>query len=250
MEEIKVIKTLEALKATKPNSEWVSFTKREIVSKQFEATTTTAIFTSIFNTIGAAFETPKVLMPVLSSLIVAVFGFAIITAQGTLPGDNLYSLKQAYESVKISMMSPAAQAVAKVEQANDRLSELDRISKVSENQGKKLAAGIVEVQKALSVASAQLEKLPESQKAELVQSIVSKISKIEETTNASIMSDDSEDYQTFYKILAESEIKEFEANIDNLTATQKSLLNLAKESFDVSKYSEAVEILYQIQPTE
>jgi hypothetical protein len=64
------------------------------------------------------------------------------------------------------------------------------------------------------------------------------------------MSDESEDYQTFYKILAESEIKEFEANINNLTTDQKSLLEQAKEYFAVSSYNQAVETLYQIQPSE
>lgn len=239
------------MKSVKPNSQWVSFAKKNIMMKQFEESVETrATFASIFNTIGHAFETPKVLMPVLSGLIVAVFGIAIVTSQDTLPGDNLYSLKQVYETARISMLSPEAQAVAKVEQADTRLTELDKISKESENQGKKLAAGIVEVQKALSVASAELSKLPESQKAELVQNIVSKISKIEKTTNASIMDNESEDYQTFYKILAESEIKEFEANINNLTAAQKSLLKHAKESFDVSAYSTAIEMLHQIQPAE
>ena len=249
MEEIKVIKNLEAMKAVKPNSQWVAFSKKNIMTKQFEETSTVTTFASIFNTIGSAFETPRVLMPVLSGLIVAVFGFSIITSQ-TLPGDGLYSLKQAFETVRISMLSPEAQAVAKVEQADTRLTELDKISKESENQGKKLAAGIVEVQKALSVASTQLSKLPENQKAELVSNIVSEISKIEKTTNASIMSDESEDYQTFYKILAESEIKEFEANINNLTTDQKSLLEQAKEYFAVSSYNQAVETLYQIQPSE
>ena len=249
MEEIKVIKNLEAMKAVKPNLEWVAFSKKNIMTKQFEETSTVTTFASIFNTIGSAFETPKVLMPALSGLIVSVFGFAMITAQ-TLPGDNLYSLKQAVETARISFMSPEAQAVAKVEQADTRLTELDKISKESENQGKKLAAGIVEVQKALSVASTQLSKLPENQKAELVSNIVSKISKIEKTTNASIMSNESEDYQTFYKILAESEIKEFEANINNLTADQKSLLEQAKEYFAVASYNQAVETLYQIQPSE
>ncbi|MFA5433014.1 MAG: DUF5667 domain-containing protein, partial [Candidatus Paceibacterota bacterium] len=192
MEEIKVIKNLEAMRAVKPNSEWVSFAKKNIMTKQFEEPTAIATFASIFNTIGHAFETPKVLMPVLSGLIVAVFGFSIVTSQ-TLPGDGLYSLKEAYESVRISLLSPEAQAVAKVEQADTRLVELDKISKESENQGKKLAAGIVAVQKALTVASTQLSKIPESQKAELVSNIVSKISKIEKTTNASIMNSESED---------------------------------------------------------
>jgi hypothetical protein len=148
------------------------------------------------------------------------------------------------------MLSPEAQAVAKVEQADTRLSELDKIYKESENQGSKLAAGIVEVQKAIAAASKELTRLPENQKAELVSNIVSKISKIEKTTNASIMNEESEGYQEFYKFLAASEIKEFESNIDNLTASQKSLLEKARESFSVSEFNEALEILHQIQPTE
>lgn len=243
-----MIKKLESLKGTKPNAEWVSFAKREIVGKQFEKEITRSVFVSVLDTIGSAFETPRVLVPVLASLIVGVFGFALVTSQNTLPGDGLYSLKQAGEELRMSFMSPADKAVAQVEQADQRLSELDKITEESQNQGKKLAAGIVEVQKALVVASKQLSKLPENQKAELVGNIVSKINKIEKTTNASIMSNDSEDYQAFYKSLAESEIKELEANAKSLTAKQTDLLNQAKESFDVSNYVKAVETLYQIQP--
>ena len=106
------------MRAIKPNSQWVSFSKRNIMTKQFtETVAPAATFASIFNTIGHAFETPKVLMPVLSSLIVAVFGFAIVTSQA-LPGDGFYSLKQAYETTRISLLSPEAQAIAKVLQAD------------------------------------------------------------------------------------------------------------------------------------
>jgi len=248
MEEIQLIKKLESLKGTKPNTEWVSFAKRDIIGKQFEKETTTAVFASILNTIGSAFETPKVMIPVLASLIVAVFGFALVTSQNTVPGDGLYSLKQAYEQARISFMSPEDRAVAQVEQADQRLSELDKITEESQNQGKKLAAGIVEVQKALVVASKQLSNLPEKQKAELVGNIVSKINKIEKITNAAIMSNNSEDYQAFYKSLAQSEIKDFESNVKNLTANQKNLLTQAEESFKISDYANAVELLHQIQP--
>lgn len=249
MEEIQLIKKLESLKGTKPNNEWVSLVKRDIIGRQFEAESTA--FNDILNGIGSIFETPKIFAPVLSVMLVAVFGFALVTAQNTLPGDGLYSLKQAYEGARISVMSPEDKAVAQVEQFNERLSELDKITEESENQGKKLAAGIVEVQKALVVASKQLSKLPEGQKTELVNDIVSKMAKIEKTTNAAIVSEDNEeDYQEFYKFLAESEIKELDANIENLTINQLNLLAQAKESFDVSDYIQAVEILYQIQPAE
>jgi hypothetical protein len=247
MEEIQLIKKLESLKGTKPNIEWVSFAKRDIIGKQFEREAKASVFVSIFNTISSVFETPRVLVPILSSLIVAVFGFALVTSNA-LPGDQLYSLKQTYEDIRISFMSPEDRALAQFDQADKRLSELDKMTEGSENQGSKLAAGIIEVQKALVVASKQISKLPEKQKAELVSNIVSKINKIEKTTNAAIMSDKSEDYQAFYKFLAESEIKELEANAENLTEEQNAFLIQAKESFAVGDYSLAVEALYQIQP--
>jgi len=249
MEEIQLIKKLESLKGTKPNTEWVSSAKGLILSRQFEKESNMAVFASILNTIGSAFETPRVLVPILSALIVGVFGFALITAQ-TLPGDGLYSLKQAYETARISLLSPEARAVAQMEQADKRLNELDKMAEGGENQGKKLAAGIVEVQKALVVASKQLSKLPEDQKAGLVENIISKISKIEKTTNASIIDNKSEDYQALYKFLAFNQIKEFEANVKNLTDNQLVLLKQAEESFKVSDYVKAVEVLYQIQPKE
>jgi len=249
MEEIQLIKKLESLKGTKPNTEWVSLAKGRILSRQFEKESNMAVFASILNTIGSVFETPRVLVPILSALIVGVFGFALITAQ-TLPGDGLYSLKQAYETARISLLSPEAKAVAQMEQADKRLNELDKMAEGGENQGKKLAAGIVEVQKALVVASKQLSKLPEDQKAGLVENIISKISKIEKTTNASIIDNKSEDYQALYKFLAFNQIKEFEANVKNLTDNQLVLLKQAEESFKVSDYVKAVEVLYQIQPKE
>lgn len=248
MEEIQLIKKLESLKGTKPNTGWVSLAKGQILSRQFEKETNMVTFASILNTIGSAFGTPRVLVPVLSSLIVGVFGFALITAQNTLPGDGLYSLKQACETATISFLSPENKAVAQLDQVDKRLTELDKITEGSENQGKKLAAGIVEVQKALVIASKQLSKLPENQKAELVGNIVSKISKIEKTTNASIMNNESEDGQAIYKFYALNLIKELETNAKNLTENQLALLNQAEESFTVSDYVKSVEILYQIQP--
>lgn len=247
MEEIQLIKKLESLKSTKPSAQWASFAKREIMSRQFEKEASGATLASVINAVGSIFETPKVFAPVLAGTIVAVFGFALITAQ-TVPGDGLYSLKSAYEEVAISLLSPEQRAVAQVERADKKLSELDKMAEASENQGK-LAAGIAEVQKALVAASKELAKLPEGQKAELVTNIVSKITKIEKTTNAAIMNEENEEnYQEFYKFLAESEIKELEANIKNLTSAQLDLLAEAMESFANDDYAGALEIIYQIQP--
>ncbi len=244
MEELKIIKKLESLKGTKPNAEWVLSAKRDIISKQFEKAPSVT-FASFINTI---FSAPRVMVPAFASIIVALLGFTVYTAQSAMPGDRLYAVKQATEDLQMSVLSPQAQSVAKVNQAEERLSELDNITKQSENQGNRLAAGISEVKKALSVASKELANVPENQQAAMVGQIVSKISKIEKTTNASIIDDKSSDYQALYKSFADSQIKELETNENNLTAEQKNLLLNAKESFSVGDYSKAIEFIYQIQP--
>jgi len=248
MDELKLIKQLESLKGIKPNQNWVAFSKGTILSKEFEKQTT---FESLFEGIGHAFATPRYVAPVLASLITLIFGTALITAQAgnAVPGESLYSLKQVVENAQMAILSPEDQSIARVSQLDKRLSELDRITKESENQGKKLVAGIAEAQKALVVASKELAKLPASEeKVQLVGSIVSKIEKIEKTTNAAIMQNSSEDYQAFYKFLALSEIEELEANEKNLTKEQLALLIEAREAFDLGNYIEAVETIYKIQP--
>lgn len=245
MEEIKLIKKLESLKELKPSENWVFCAKGNILANQFEKDASVS-FASVFNYL---FSSSRVMVPALCSVITLVFGFGVYTAAAnSMPGDRLYAVKHAIENVKMSMKSGVAQSVAKVNQAEQRLTDLDNITKQSENQGNRLAAGISEVQKALSVASKELKNIPESQKAGLVENIVSKISKIEKTTNASIIDNESSDYQEIYKLFIESEIKELTNNENNLTDEQKDLLSQAKESFDVHDYNKAVELIYQIQP--
>lgn len=251
MEEIKLIKKLESLKEVKPNRDWVSFAKREVLSKQFEKEERSLAFISFINKVSSVFETPKVFAPVLSGLIFSVFGFAVITAQNTVPGDSLYSIKKTCDQMRLSFMTSEEQTVARVKQVDQILVQLDKISKEGENQSKKkLEASMNEAREALAVVSKELTKLPESQKAELVQQVVSRVSEVERTTNASIMSDDNEDYQAIYKFFIESEIKNLESNENNLTEEQFSLLEQAKESFLIGNYLEAMEAIYQIQPKE
>jgi hypothetical protein len=250
MDELNLIKKLESLKEIKPNNDWVVFTKREVLSKQFEKEEILFSFESLINKIAYVFETPKVLAPVLSGLIVAVFGFAIITAQGTNPGDNLYSIKKTCDQMKMSFMTPEEQTVARVKQVDQILVQLDKISKAGENKNRKLEASIVnEAREALTVVS----KLSEDKKVELAQRVISGVSKFEGTSNASLISDDNEDYQTLrdiYKLSVEGEIKNLESNENNLNEKQLSLLEIAKENFLIGNYLEAMETIYQIQPKE
>jgi hypothetical protein len=247
MDEMKLIKKLELLKEVKPNTEWVAFSKREIVSQYFEKEETVSILTTFVSTVAKAFETPKVFAPVLSAMIVAVFGFALVSSQSTMPGDNLYSLKKAYDGVVMSFLSSEDAAVAKVKYADAVLAQLDKITKEGENSVRNIEASVEEAKKAIVVASREISKVPDSQKAELAGQLVSRLSEVEESTNASIMDNGSEN---IYSIFIESEIDRLETNQINLTSEQLDLLNQAKESFAISDYISAMDYIYQIQPKE
>ncbi len=243
MEEINIIKKLESLKETKPNSEWVAFAKRDILSKEFVKEKESFSFTTFISTLSHAFETPKVLAPVLSGMIVVVFGFALVSSQNTMPGDNLYSLKKAYNQVATSLLPADQQAVARINQADELLAQLDSIAKSNDNGN--IEATTEEVKKAISVASREITKVSEEQQGELAGQLVSRVSEVEKTTNASIM--DSESEEIIYSVFIKSEIKEFEGN-DNLTESQLELLNNAKEYFELGDYASAMTALYSIQP--
>jgi hypothetical protein len=148
MEEINIIKKLESLKEIKPSNEWVISAKKDILSKKFVKEEKPPIFATFISTCSHIFETPKVLAPVLSGMIVVVFGFALISSQSTMPGDSLYSLKKAYNQIATSLLPADKQAVARINQADKLLAQLDSISKSSDNTNRNIEAGMEEVKKA------------------------------------------------------------------------------------------------------
>ncbi len=236
MDEFTLIKRLESLKTIKPDRDWACSVKSQILNQEFEQKPS---FSFIFS--------QKRLVQAFASvaIVLAIMPFAF--AKDALPGELLYGFKKVNESIKYAfIVSEDQKSVAQLE---TRLNELDKISaEPGQNQGKKLAAGIKETKQALSKASQELAKVPESQRAELVTKIVNQISAIEEKTNAAIITTEEKEYQDIYKFFIANEIKEIEAREANLNQEQKDSLSKAKELFDQEKYSEAMELLYQIQP--
>jgi len=162
-----------------------------------------------------------------------------------LPGERLYGLKKAGETIKYAFEQD--KSAVQLEKVQSRLVELDRITEQSENQGYKLAAGIKETKQAVNKATKELSKIPESQKAAMAEKIITQITAIEKKTNAAIM-DTDKDYQDLYKFYVENEIKEFEQNQENLNEEQLELFLKAKELIEQEKYSEALEKILEIQP--
>lgn len=249
MDEFTLGKKLQNLQTIKPNTEWVAFNKAEILGKEFEAERAWS-FEESFSTISSVFKVPR-LASVYAGFALVVFGVfgTSLAARNAMPGDPLYAVKQTEENIKMAMiMSPEQKTVAQVDQASNRLDELDKVSKQTNNETQKIAA-INETKKAVAEAAKEITKLSADQQASLIGKLATKIQDVEKTSNAAIMDKDEPSFDSIYKFLAESEIKEFDANIKNLTTKQKDLLQQAKDSFDVSKYSEALDTLYQIQPT-
>ncbi|MDD5752958.1 MAG: hypothetical protein PHI45_02660 [Candidatus Pacebacteria bacterium] len=235
MDEFTLIKKLESLKANKPDANWVVLAKSNILSQDFEKQSF-----SLFN-----YLKQSKLVPAFASVLMVLFVAPFIFAQNALPGEKLYTFKKIGETIKYSLQQD--KSVAQLEQVQVKLGELDRITEQSENQGYKLAAGIKETKQALTKATKDLASVPEPQKAELVGQIVNQITAIEKKTNAAIMDTDKE-YQALYKFFVENEIKEIELRQESLSEEQLKIFNQVKDLFAEEKYSEALEMIYQIQP--
>lgn len=235
MEEFTLIKKLESLKKVQANDNWAVLAKSKILSQEFEKQSFS---------LSSYFKQPR-LASALASFLILFSVTPFIFAQNALPGERLYGLKKVGETVKYAFEQD--KSAVQIEKAQSRLNELDRITKQSENQGQKLAAGIKETKQALTKATKELSKVPESQKAEIAQKIITQITAIEKKTNAAIM-DTDKDYQDLYKFFVENEIKELEEKQENLNEEQLVLFLEAKDLIEQEKYSEALELIYEIQP--
>jgi len=248
IDEFNLIKKLQKMQSVKPSQEWVDFNKSQIINKEFEKKQS-ASFQEIISSVRSLVSFPK-LATIYTAITMIVFsGFGIVIAsKNSVPGDALYIVKQAEEKIKIAMIvSPEQKTAAQIAQVSARLEELDIVSKQADNQEKKIAA-LNETKKAVVRATKEIAGLSKNEQASLISALAGKIQEVEKTANAVIMEKENPNFESIYKFLAESEIKEFEANEKNLTEKQKSLLDQAKEFFEVNKYSEALDLLYQIQP--
>ena len=251
MDEFTIAKKLQSLQSVKPTENWVALNKADILAKQFEKDKAWSISAKeAISILNGFFQTPR-LAPIYASLAVVIFStFGVVLAsRQAMPGDPLYAVKQTEEKIQMAMiMSPEQKTVTQVDQVSTRLDELNTVSQqAANNPGKKLAV-LNETKKAVVEATKEIAKLSEAQQANLIGKLAAKIQTVEKNTNAAIMDKDEPSFESIYKFLAESEIKEFESNEKNLTLKQKNLLKQAKEFFVVNKYSEALDVLYQIQP--
>ncbi len=234
-----IIKRIQTLKQVKPNSDWVSFAKKDILSRIPEEEPS---FDWKKIKIANVFSFP-VLKPVAISLAVliffSVFGGTFWITKNTRPGDSFYSLKLSYQNVGTHFlpqeqkpqvhMEYASQGIVDLEKAkgdedNKGISEAakivaDNISKAAntlqeiKEPAKKFSAGMNCVKQASKIEKglAKEKEVASSQSQEKISEVEKLTKETKENIFATLMKDSEEnsDYRTMVENL-QKEIEEYE----------------------------------------
>ncbi|MCK9577965.1 hypothetical protein M0R01_00535 [bacterium] len=242
MTEYEIIKKLELMKKIEPNEDWAVFSRQNIISKTFEPEPSVGLKDNIIELFGMAFNRPRLAFA-YSLLFLALFGGAIVVANGTYNNGGFSQLASVISGIKIEKPQTPEEKLLAVIQATE--TEMDKIIAESKEKGE----GKVETKKVLADASERLKSLPDDQKVKFAGTVVAKVKTLEKNTNAVIMDEREPLVQEFYQVIAENEIKELEANAKNLNEEQQTILNKAKDFFALKKYADALEELYKIKPS-
>lgn len=235
MTEKELIVKIQELRQITPKKEWVFLTKREILGEP-----ETQPKVSWLEVFSRFFFQYKLALASLVLIVVAVLTFGF--SQNAVPGDFLFALKKATERAQTAFLSQDEQLKNRLELANKRLEELNKIAE--QNQAKKLAPAIEEYQASVS----QVAKLAAGiKKAEEARKLVPEIKKLEgNLQNLKTYGVEIGDTENIYKPIFEVWIKDLESR--TLTEEQQKFLTEAKESYEAGDYPNTLYILMQIQP--
>jgi len=163
-----------------------------------------------------------------------------ISAQNSLPGDLLYSIKKITERSQAIFVSEEGKPMAQLELTNKRLEELNQI--VQNNEVKKLASAISEFQANVSETAKNLAKVGKVDKeiVDQIKKFEENKGKVEKVLATKILSEETK--ESLDKVWAEILIKDSEGR--TLTERQELLLVGAKEDFELGNYDLALEKIW------
>lgn len=235
-----LIKQLQGLKEINPREEWVLLTKENLFKekKKFEAIEVIKkeSFISIFG--KALFNHKPAFAFAFSVLVfVGIFGFA----QGSMPGDSLFSLKKIAEKGQAAFIYGGNQKTKySLEIVNKRLDDLAKIAQSSAN--KNLAPAIKEYKQAALSAAKNLAQ------AANIKEIAPEVKKIEESEkkikSLGVQFDDEINLDNTMKDVVKREIDSFQSQ--NISEADKQALNEAISYYESGNYSDALERLISI----
>ena len=256
MTDTELIQKIQKLKQVKPREEWVLLTKNkmfdikdEVVENTVEQTTEAKA--GVREILVGAFKIFNY-RPALAATVSFVFlSVVFVSAQSSLPGDSLYSVKKITEHVRMELASQTEKPMAQLELTEKRLTELAKIADA--NLVKNLAPAIVEYEKTAKQSAKALKEIAaaENFKADdkiviLLEATLEKTQIIEDTLATQIDTSDLEELADSYyrRELVKQEIIDLENS--TLTADQEVLLQEAKQHYEEGDCTQALEVIYAL----
>ena len=231
MEEKELIGKIRGLRQIKPNRDWVSLTKSQILG-DVEVKPQPFYF-PLFKPVYAG------LIAVL--ILFGLFGFA----KNSLPGDLLYPIKKIAQKSRAVFVSEEEKPAFQLKLANQRLEDLTKAST------KNLAPTINEFQVNISEAAKTISKIDATTSDPIVtKKIVEEAQKLKKNKQIAetlgVVTGETEELEEalipYYKVEAERQIKDLENR--SLTEGQQKLLEEAKEEFEAGNYDQALEKIW------
>jgi len=231
MNEKQLIEAIRELKEIKPNQEWVSLVKSQILVEQPAVRIIPARKISIMDVISSAMFQRKMAYALASFVFViaGMFGFA----QYTVPGDLLFSVKKFTETQNSFQV------------AYNRSAELVQVLK--ENKTQNIAPAVSEFKASMSGAAKNLvASLTQQNSKQSLKDISDEVKKIQEnqrqaeTLGIDISeTDEVKELNSALAVLVQNQIDDLEKA--TLTEDQQETLVKIKDSFSKAEYSEALE---------
>lgn len=245
MDKIELENSIRQLKEIKPRKEWASLLKSQILNSEqtqvIQAVKTPAADIKIMDIISGIFSQRKLAYASALSLVfmvVGIFGFA----NYTMPGDIFYPVKKIVEQTQ-------SQSALKI--AYNRSEDLVKV--VKENKTQNLTPAITEYKASISDAVKNLTDTLASNNSDKnsVEELLGEVKKIQENQKQletlGVNVGDSEELSELDTILAsivENQIADMEET--TLTEDQQKTLLEVKDLYQEGKYSEALEMILQI----
>ncbi|MDD5145095.1 MAG: hypothetical protein PHW72_03155 [Candidatus Pacebacteria bacterium] len=226
MREDQLLSQLKALKRIKPNRDWVSLTKREIMGEEPKL---------------SFFSLPRFALVGVMTVFVLFGFFGYSFVKNSLPGDVLYSVRKAVHEGKAYFVSNEEKPVFQLKLANERLKDL------ANAPVRNLAPTINEFQANMLEAAKNLENVKFSTSSpETMKEIVRETKKLEENKqkveSLGVVIDESgtsELENALRKIVSDS-ITDLADRAS--TEEEMDILESMEKLFEEGKYSEALEI--------
>jgi len=234
MEEKELIAKLKELRQIKPSQDWVFLTKDQILNNEEKYSNPFSAVLSVFRII---FAKPAYAATAVVFVFVGLFG-TFASAQNSLPGDMLYSVKKISERAQMTFSSQEDLPRIQLELASKRMEELSRIAK--ENRVKNLAASINETKASISEANKTLAKAASPDEVKkIVDEIEEKAQAVSQTLGVAFGEEElGELRQSSDKLYLSGLLSTLQDS--DLTENQEEILIVMQELAEEGEYSEAL----------